>query len=515
MITRTRILYLTGPLLFLLSFPPLPTGFLAYIALLPFFELLRQNQYRFGFRTGYGLGLLTMGIFIHWLNANTGATLPQATGMYLGTIMYLALYWGCFGAVQSFIQRKLGERGLWLAPFLWASLDYVQSLGELGFTWHNLATTQSYYLPLIQFIDITGIYGLSFWIALVNVIIFKLINAYREQQKNQVVSYAVGLGMIFLLPLVYGFLSSWRETSEKKLRVAIIQPNIEPNRKWLEHDFAYEELLRLTQSIPEGKTDLIIWPETAIPVRLRQDRTKLAAIREILKEKKASLLTGIPDRKTTETEDGRRTAEYYNAALVIRPDNTQLGNYEKVHLVPFGEFVPSFLKFLDAIAMEVGASNYTPGDSVHAFTIPLYSDSIPADSACITAVICLESIFPYLVREGLERDAQALVIVTNDSWYDGTMAPEQHARIAVLRAIEFRTSVARCANSGVSNAIDPYGRITAKLDNGLQGVLYATIPLQTSTSIYMRWGDWFAHSLWVITTLSLCFLFFYKPSKLD
>ncbi|HMW35066.1 MAG TPA: apolipoprotein N-acyltransferase, partial [bacterium] len=209
------------------------------------------------------------------------------------------------------------------------------------------------------------------------------------------------------------------------------------------------------------------------------------------------------------------SAEYYNAALVIRPDNTQLGNYEKVHLVPFGEFVPSFLKFLDAIAMEVGASNYTPGDSVHAFTIPLYSDSIPTDSACITAVICLESIFPYLVREGLERDAQALVIVTNDSWYDGTMAPEQHARIAVLRAIEFRTAVARCANSGVSNAIDPYGRITAKLDNGLQGVLYATIPLQTSTSIYMRWGDWFAHSLWMIITLSLCFLFFYKPSKRD
>lgn len=502
------LLYFITIVLYFFSFPPFLTGFFSYFVLIPLFIILELDSFKSGFRNGYLIGLFSIGVFIYWMNWNSGATQIQATGMYLGTIIYLAVLWGIFGLLQNFVCQKYGARGFLFAPFLWTTLEYFQSMGELGFTWHLLPTTQTYYLPLIQYIEFTGMYGLTFWIVLINVMVYFIIKKNRFDDLS--ISWsthrlAIVLILIFFIPLLYGFmaLNSAKYTAEKEITAAIIQPNIEPNRKWLEKDFAYSEIMRLTHEAKNKDVDLILWPETAIPTRLRVDKEKFNAIHAELRSQWTTLITGIPDRKTATDKQGKQRGHYYNSIYMVRPDRKDFTSYDKMHLVPFGEFVPSFLFFMKDMAMDVGIPDYYAGDSMNVFTLPLFNDTLQADSVKVVAVVCLESIFPQLVREGVEQGARVLVIVTNDAWYDGTLAPIQHSQIAILRAVENRMSVLRCANSGISALIDPYGNVTAQTQNATQEVLTGTVSVQTKITFFTLYGNAFPI---FISILSFIFL---------
>ncbi len=500
---RKRYAFLLTAVLFFFSFPPFCyTAFLAYFVLIPFLFLIEKMSFRASFRKGYALGFLTIGGFMYWLNWNTGANLFQATGMYLGSVFYLALYWGIFSTTQVWAFQKMGRKSFWLVPFTWTALDYAQSLSELGFTWHSLATTQTYYTPLIQFVEFTGMYGLTFMIVMANVLIYFLLCEYRESKIDRM--KIVYLLVLLIVPLVHGiFVLSREEKVKTSFSVSIIQPNIEPNKKWLVRDWAFDELIRMTQEAPNS--DLIVWPETALPVRLRVDKFRMDSIRNVLIRKKSSLLTGVPDRKTVEDTNGNTNSHYYNSVFLIRPDNKNLDSYDKVHLVPFGEFVPNFLFFLKGIAMEVGASDYYPGDQVEVFNVPVKKDSIK-----IMPVICLESIYPQLFLEGVRKGAECAAIVTNDAWYDGTPGPEQHARIAVLRAIENRIAIVRCANSGVSGIIDSRGVFTDYGPNGERLIINGLVNIVAEETLFKRWGFWFPGICFVVVFASIGILFFKK-----
>ncbi len=508
MFKRKPFLFFITIGLYFFSFPPFLTGFLSYFVFIPFFLILEQDSFKNGFRNGYLLGLFSIGLLTYWLNWNSGATQIQATAMYLGTIIYLAVMWGIFGLLQNFICRRYGAKGFMFAPFIWTTLEYAQSIGEMGFTWHLLPTTQTYYLPLIQFIEFTGITGLTFWILMINVLFYFII---RKIWFNELTirldmrRLSVSLILVFFVPLTYGFfvLNSHSDPPEKKITAAIIQPNIEPNRKWLEKDFAYSEIMKLTRRVKEKKTDVIVWPETAIPVRLRVDKSKFDEIRAELWDQQTTLITGIPDRKTVIDPGGKPRAHYFNSIYMIRPDQAGFASYDKMHLVPFGEFVPSFLFFLKDMAMDIGIPDYYAGDSMNVFTLPLFRDSAQIDSVKIAGVVCLESIFPDHVREGVQKGARILVIVTNDAWYDGTLAPIQHSQIAVLRAIENRVSIIRCANSGISAIIDPYGNVISQTRNAVQDILTGTVDVQTTETFYTNYGNVFPG---VISFLSFIFL---------
>ena len=507
MVKRKLLLYVITIGLYFFSFPPFLTGFLAYFVLIPFFFILEQDSFKNGFRNGYLLGLFSIGMLTYWLNWNSGATQIQATAMYLGTIMYLAVMWGIFGLLQNFVCKKYGTRGFLFAPFIWTTLEYVQSMGEMGFTWHLLPTTQTYYVPLIQFIEFTGISGLTFWITLINVLLYFIIKKMQSGDTTipwDVRRLSIALTLIFFIPLTHGFivLNSHTYPQEKKITAAIIQPNIEPNRKWLEKDFAYSELMKLTREVKERNADVIVWPETAIPVRLRVDKNKFDDIQTELWTQWTTLITGIPDRKQVPDQHGRSRAHYFNSIYMIRPDRSGFSSYDKMHLVPFGEFVPSFLFFMKDMAMDVGIPDYYPGDSMNVFTLPLFRDSIQTDSVKIAGVVCLESIFPDHVREGVQKGARLLVIVTNDAWYDGTFAPIQHSQIAVLRAIENRVSIIRCANSGISAIFDPYGNVTSQTQNAVQEILTGTVVIQPTETFYTRHGNTFPL---VVSILSFIF----------
>ncbi len=509
--------------LFFFSFPPFLTGFFSYAVLVPLFLILETTAYKHGFRTGYLLGLFTIGAMMYWLNWNSGATLLQAIGLYLGTVLYLAVWWGLYGALQNYICRKLGAVGFFLAPFLWTALDYLQSLGELGFTWHSLPTTQTYYTPLIQFIEFTGMYGITFWMVLLNVLIFFMIKKIQKPESVTQLNLkwlSAAWIMLFLTPAIYGIIALAKDRPpEKTIRVAIVQPNIEPNRKWLEKDFAYTELMRLTAELRSQKTDVIIWPETAIPNRLRYDERRIKEIQDTLRHPWTTLLTGIPDRKLAKETGGHLAPHYFNSIFLVRPDQKGFSFYDKIHLVPFGEHVPDFLFFMNVLAMDIGASDYYAGDSMKVLTLPLFKDRTQTDSIAFAAVVCLESVFPQIVRDGISKGARFLVIVTNDAWYDGTFAPAQHAQIAVLRAVENRIGVARCANSGISNIIDAYGRVRKQTENGEETILTGDVDVQSEETFFTRHGNWFPAGIVIIALISTGIIFIldlrkkYKPAS--
>lgn len=474
-------------LLIFFSFPPFASGFLAYVALVPFLWLLEGRTPMEGLRLGYVTGLAVIGVVFYWLNWNTGATAFQATGMYLGTVFYLALAWGLFGWWLTWSRRLFGRTALVMAPVTWTALDFLQSLGELGFSWHSPATSQTGYPAAIQFVEFTGMYGLTCWIGLLNVLAFMIVRRLWLRNAALTISTAAA---VLLVPWLYGVIRlNTAEESERSIRVVIIQPNIEPNRKWLERDFAFEETMRLTSSRRREGADLIVWPETAIPNRLRNDMTKLDAVYAEIKRWPACLLTGIPDRRWTK-EDGRGVIRSYNSVFLLRPDTTLLQSYDKIHLVPFGEHVPGFLAFMKDIAMTIGVPDYEAGNDPAVFTVPLFRNGTAVDSVNVAPVICLESVYAHMVRATVVRGARILVIVTNDAWYDGTTGPAQHNRIAVLRAVENGIPVVRCANSGVSSIIDPRGRVLAETESASQAALAGDVPLGADRRTFFTRAGW-------------------------
>ncbi len=516
---RTRIyLFLLTPVLFFLSFPPFPAGYLAFMTLTPFFALLERDGYRSGFRTGYITGLLTVGLFLYWINWNSGATAVQASGMYVSMALYLALWWGLFAVLQNFICRRFGRNGLLAGPFIWTSLEYLQSFGSLGFPWHSLATTQTPYPYFIQFIQYTGMYGITFWATAMNVLFYLAVKSHADRREkispDRLPVYAVSLTIIFLLPVIHGLIvySDAEERNGRAAQLAVVQPNIEPNRKWLERDFAFNRLMEMTQSLRDSAKDMIIWPETAFPSRLRMDPYKKKTLVDEIRLQNTTLLTGIPDKKIAENDQGEFFYRHFNSVFFIRPDSS-FGVYDKIHLVPLGEYVPDFLFLIKDFAMDVGASNYSPGDSVVVFTLPLSG----GDSLRFSSVICYESVFSQLVRSFVLAGAEMIVIVTNDAWYDATIAPEQHAYIAVLRAIEHRVPVIRCANSGVSCLILPSGKMTETAPNPTQAVLRMTARAGTTGTFFTRYGEWFPASAVILSCILLIGLsglrIFQKPRQ--
>lgn len=503
MLKKIPILFILTIVLFYFSFPPFPTGFLSYLVLIPFFLLLELNEFRGGFRIGYLLGLFTTGVFLSWLNMNSGATQIQATGMYLGSIIYLACWWGIFAVVQNFFCRRFGLTGFWAAPFLWTALDFLQSFSDLRFTLHSLATTQTYYTPLIQFIEYTGMFGITFWVVVINVLLFFIYK--RTATANETIpklKYLVTVaGIVFLIPAIHGLwtLKNSAEDDARIVRCVVVQPNIEPNQKWLEKDFAFSKMMAQMQTVREHKVDMILWPETAIPNRLRYDRRRFEALHEELKHQWAPLVTGMPDRTLIDDEHGRTISRSRNAIFLLRPDTSSIQFYYKMQLVLFGEYVPEYLSFIQNIAMDVGDFGYLPGDEHTIFKLPLYNtEKVQTDSVAFAGVICLESIFPDFVRQFIIRGARFLIVVTNDAWYDGTFEPIQHAQCAVLRAIENRISVARAANSGVSSIIDPYGRVRQQTQNGTDDVLFGELRIIDRPTFFTRYGNWFGWTMIVV-----------------
>jgi apolipoprotein N-acyltransferase len=461
---------LSGVLLFL-SFPKFNSGFLIWVALAPLLIALKGKNLRVSFALGLATGLTFFLGLLYWINIFSTAGLII---LCLCSGFYVAIF--CLGL--NFIRMRSGVSEIILAPFLWTALEYLRSLGLLGFPWGSLAYAQYGNLPLIQVASFTSVYGVSFLIVLVNAVLAK------GRLRN-----FLFLAVIFIPLLLYGRKTLSQALPGESLKVGLIQGGIPQEKKW------EAEFLDTTIKLYHQKTLglalaeeplLIIWPETTIPGYLEENEELRTKVARIARESQVYLIAGSPSFDLA----GR----YYNSAFLISPQGEIEEEYRKIHLVPFGEFIP-FKRFLPFIEKAVvGVSDFSPGGEYTVFNLP---------RAKFSVIICFEDIFPSLVRNFVREGAQFMVNITNDAWYKRTSAPYQHATMAVFRAVENRVSLVRAANTGVSSFIDPYGRIERNTEIFVSEALARKVLLPRHQTFYTRYGDIFSYFCLGLSTIFL------------
>jgi len=490
-------------LLMTASFAPLSMDWVAWVFLIPLFLSLKNKSPWDSFKLGGIAGLSHYLTLIYWiivvLSYYGGLNLVFALSALLLLSLYLALYIACFGLIWNTIQKD--RLAAVLAAASWVGLEYARTYVMSGFPWCLLGYSQYLRLPLIQISDIAGVYGISFLIVMVNVTIFKLISFVRS---DSIKATAMETGVVILViafTLVYGYNSLGRKAATAPdtnlLRIAVVQGNIDQSLKW--NPELQEETLALYGKLTEESVDfrpkLIIWPETALPFFF-QDNTALSReVFRIAAKMHSNILFGSP----AYTKNSKGT-HYYNRAYFIS-QRTIYDYYDKVHLVPFGEYVPlkRFLPFVNRLVPAAG--DFSSGGEVK---------PISAAGLRIGPIICFEAIFPDISRKHAKQGAQLLVNLTNDAWFGRTSAPYQHISMAVFRCVETALPMARAANTGISAIILRTGKIMARGGLFTKEVLCEELSLDHAKTFYSQFGDIFAILLTLLAMLKLAGKFIHK-----
>lgn len=485
------IFILISALLFSLTFPPFPLGFLAYFSLVFLFFALEKQKDWDAFKIGYFWGIITNSLLLFWIGYAAPLAILGAIGAVLVLSLYPAFLFLCFNQIK----KKLESKAIFFIPFLWVGMEYLRSLGEIGFPWLYLAYTQTYYLELIQYASFTGVWGVSFWIVWLNVFVFLCIKNLQNLKK---VSFLFFLFLIFLIvPYLYGKGVIPNPVQKKDIRIALLQGNIPPDVKWDPDslDYNFEVYTMMSQEAASKKVDLIVWPETATPCYLVHEPLYFDWVQSLAESLNTHLLVGSNDYKIL----GYQKYVYYNSALFFRPGKNFPEPYYKLQLVPFSERVPfsGMIHIMDKI--ELGTAGFSPGQEFVIFDHP---------KGRFATLICFEIVFPNIVRQFVKRGAEFLVTITNDAWFGKTHGPFQHARTAIFRAIENRISIARCANTGISMFVDPYGRVSNVTPIFVRKNVVGGVSLKKGKTFYTMKGDWFALgcSFFSLAILGLSFL---------
>jgi apolipoprotein N-acyltransferase len=404
--------------------------------------------------------------------------------------LYLGLYVALFGWIVRVLRRRLGLSIFVTAPVAWSASEWLKSSGELGCPWGNLGSALAGQPAWIQMASVVGSPGLSLWIVGVNAFFAAALAAWMSRRRvDAVLRLALGIGLLALPPL-WGqarIRASDRDAATIAAgatslgRVALIQPNIASDQKWnpAAQDSVVESLYRLTQSAAEDsiRPSMIIWPETALPFYVRLEPMKLRRLLDTTRRLRTPILAGYPDARLNSSGD----LTTHNAAGLVLASGVIGGQYEKIHLVPFGERIPFQGLFPFLGSFDLGQAEWMPGTERTVFT---------GAGAPFGVLVCFESIFPDHARRYRTEGVQYLVNVTNDEWFGRSAGPVQHADLAVLRAAELGVSLVRAANTGISMIVDPYGRVVAKTDLFEETILAGDVPAPLPATRFARWGDW-------------------------
>jgi len=417
-------------------------------------------------------------------------------------MLLLAIYLGLYVGIYAWGYTKFYHQCPHLlclgAPALWVALEFVRTYAFSGLPWALLGYSQYQWLPVIQFADMTGVYGVSFLVVMGNVALTSLLLWLCAKKRPTpipspwagTISFVCVLGLI----LAYG---TWRvhqqadlDASAKTLSIGLVQANIDQAIKWNEA-YRDETLQRYTTlSQQAGKnTDLLIWPEAATPFLFEQEPAYQSKILEIAKDTRSPLLFGSPTLRFQ--QDGRPFL--YNSVFMLTPEGKVTARYDKRHLVPFGEYIPlrSILFFLDKLV--VGIGDFQSGQGPMTMQLPAPSTNEGSSGPRFGVPICFEVIFPDLVRRMAKEGANFLVTVTNDAWFGDSAAPYQHFGMVVFRAVENHLAFARAANTGISGFIGPDGRILTQTSLFTEQAVTGSLPLRSlSPTFYTEFGDVFS-----------------------
>jgi apolipoprotein N-acyltransferase len=499
---RTTALAALSGLLLAVSFPALNLHFIAWFSLVPLLYALRGKTVINGLWIGGITGIVYFAGTIHWVTNSIhfygGISLVPASLITLLLCSYLALYPALFSAAS--VHLRNGNPGLFFitAPILWTALELSRTYVFSGFPWDLLGYTQYSLLPVIQIADITGVYGVSFLIVLVNVSIAEFMWSRKKWMAIAVAIFAIAI------TLGYGFFKLRSSRPPDSINLAVVQGNIEQAKKW---DPVYQSEVvaiykNLTLEALKERPDLVIWPETATPFhfdgRFNNDKPLTEDLISFVKQNNVPLLFGSPIYKILPN----RQIISRNSAYLLSGEGLVIAEYSKIHLVPFGEYVPlkKFFFFINKLTQALGDTE--AGHTYTIMTIP-YGDQGQRKDIKFCTVICYEIIFPNLVRRFVKQGASMLTNITNDAWFGKTSAPYQHFSMAVFRAVENRVPVARAANTGISGFIDAQGRILGTTEIFTPAYLTHKLIPGSEKSFYTLYGDIFAYGCVIFTLIML------------
>lgn len=463
---------LSGILLVLCQ-PPVSFFPLAFIALIPLFYAMENYSYRHPFVPGFITGITAYLGLIYWvliaMNTYGGIDIFTSTLILLLFVLYLSFYMGCFTAAISVMQKRMSVPIYISAPFVWTLLEYLRGVALTGFPWSFLAHSQHNFLTFIQVASITGTYFLSFLIVAINCIVI-FVALKRPISKV----YLTAIFTMVIASVAFG-LARLHEPQEAKLTTAIVQGNIRQDVKW-DNNFKIKTIQVYYQNTIKScsNVDFVVWPETALPLVFNEEVYVNQHIKTLPPMINSHLLFG------TIWKD--RNGKLYNSSYLIGKNGDVNGIYNKVHLVPFGEYTPlvRYLPFLEKITAQ--GAGFASGDG---------HDPIITSMGKVGILICYEGVFPSITNTTVARGAQFLVNLTNDAWYERTSAAYQHLAFYVFRAVETDRYILRSANTGISAIVDPRGRIKDKTPIFEERVLKGNFALRDNVTFYVSHGDYF------------------------
>ena len=469
-----------------LAFPPFEFAILAWVAIIPLILVISESTKK----QAFWYSCITFAIFytglLYWL---VNVTMP---GLII-LVIILTIISGFFGVMASIVMKY--SMDLLIIPFIWVIFEYLKSHIFTGFPWGLLAHSQYKNINLIQIADITGVYGISFVIIAFNMAFFAVIK--RRERK---IAYLMVSLLFIVISTSYGIYKSDNLNLISGPRISVVQGNIPQEQKW-DSSFA-EDILSvyagLSKQAASDSPDLIVWPETSFPYLAEAGRQPAKEIKDLAKELNIPILAGIA------YFDGDR---YYNSAILFDGDNEFLDIYSKMHLVPFGEYVPleNLLSFLRKhIDKPIG--DFGKGTKYTVFPVTSLRNTNSSSGALMRSIsfnkfgvlICFEDIFPYISRGFVSEGANFLINITNDAWFGRTAASKQHMISSVFRAVENRVSVVRAANTGISCFIDPTGKVTSSVTKGghdifIEGYETKEIDIARTRTYYNVYGDIFVY----------------------
>ncbi|MBL8013439.1 MAG: apolipoprotein N-acyltransferase [Candidatus Omnitrophica bacterium] len=481
------LLCLISIVLTAVSFPKINLSPLIWFALVPWLLAMDGKSARQAFVWSYLVGFGFFGVTLYWIKFVT-------LGGTIALVAYLSLYFGFFGYFYAqFSNQNIGRKIIFYSS-TWVVLEFIRGHLLSGFGWAALGHCQYENLALIQIVDTTGVYGISFLIVAVNVLIKEnlcwVFSKENVVSKETLISANAAVLVVLLALYGYGLWQLRQPQPAKHVRIGVVQGNIPQNEKWLEENrqATIEKYLKLSKAALSENPEIIVWPETAFPGLIQEMPQLMEDVREFSRRENIPLLLGVVSQQKD---------DYYNSALLIMPDGDMNQRYDKLRLVPFGEFLPLRKQF-PFLADFIPIEDFSFGKVPKVFWL-----SPQGENLFFSVPICFEDTISEVVRSFVQRGAQLVINITNDAWFQDTKEPFMHLQNAVFRSIETRRAMVRCANTGISCLIDPYGRIMRYVQNAhgkktyVDGAAVFSVPIENASTFYTKSGDVFT---------SLCFV---------
>ena len=452
-------------------------------------------------RNAFLLGLTTGVVYftgtLYWITLVMAVYggLPMWIAVILNgaLIAYLALFPALFGVVMRRALAAFGARALAAAPLVWVATELGRAYVLTGFPWVLLGYSQVGVLSIAQLASIFGVYGVSALVAAVSAVAANVVVAEAGDRLRP----AAAVFVLLLIVWVWGSrrvdAAEWTRAGEV-IRVGLVQGNVDQGQKWdpARATSILTNYLDMTRQAVDRGAQLVLWPESSTPFYFEEarDRADADRLRAFAREARVPILFG-----SDQIERGV-PPKYFNSAFLVREDGSTAGVYRKMHLVPFGEYVP-FQRMLFFVAPLVEAvSDFSEGQQ------PVL---LQVGGHMISTSICYEIVYPNLVRQFVTGGSELLTTITNDAWFGKTSAPYQHFAQASMRAIEAGRYLVRSANTGISGVVDPYGRVLVRTEIYQPAVVVDEARFLRTTTVYARLGDVFAYAS-VVVTLALVVL---------